>query len=315
MIAIVIHERGGPEQFVCEQVPDPRPKKGEVLVRVHAAGVTPTELTWETTYRTRDGASRLPSIPGHELSGVVQVAADGSNFATGDAVYGLIDFWRNGDFAEFVTVAANDLAPKPQNVDHEHAAAAAMSALAAWQALFDYAALAEGHRILIHGAAGGVGSFAVQFAHWCGAHVLATAAAKHREFVLDLGAHEVIDYTAQRFEDVVRDVDVVLDLIGGDTLTRSWGVLQPGGILITLAGTIDLSEASRRRVRGVRFTVKPSRTDLAAIARLIDAGTIRSIVSDVFPLACAQKAFRQGLMGHNRGKIVLRVEGGHSGRG
>jgi len=113
----------------------------------------------------------------------------------------------------------------------------------------------------------------------------------------------------------VHDVDVVLDLIGGDTLTRSWGVLQPGGILITLAGTIDLSEASRRRVRGVRFTVKPSRTDLAAIARLIDAGTIRSIVSDVFPLACAQKAFRQGLMGHNRGKIVLRVEGGHSGRG
>jgi NADPH:quinone reductase-like Zn-dependent oxidoreductase len=245
----------------------------------------------------------------------VQVAADGSNFATGDAVYGLIDFWRNGDFAEFVTVAANDLAPKPQNVDHEHAAAAAMSALAAWQALFDYAALAEGHRILIHGAAGGVGSFAVQFAHWCGAHVLATAATKHREFVLDLGAHEVIDYTAQRFEDVVHDVDVVLDLIGGDTLTRSRGVLQPGGILITLAGTIDLSEASRRRVRGVRFTVKPSRTDLAAIARLIDAGTIRSIVSDVFPLACAQKAFRQGLMGHNRGKIVLRVEGGHSGRG
>jgi NADPH:quinone reductase-like Zn-dependent oxidoreductase len=128
MIAIVIHGRGGPEQFVCEHVPNPTPKEGEVLVRVHAAGVTPTELTWETTYKTRDGASRLPSIPGHELSGVVHAAAEGSNFAEGDAVYGLIDFWRNGDFAEFVTVEANDLAAKPQNVAHEHAAAAAMSA-------------------------------------------------------------------------------------------------------------------------------------------------------------------------------------------
>jgi NADPH:quinone reductase-like Zn-dependent oxidoreductase len=153
-----------------------------------------------------------------------------------------------------------------------------LSALAAWQALFDHAGLAEGHRILIHGGAGGVGSFAVQFARWSGAHVLATAATQHREFVLDLGAHEVIDYTTQRFEDVVHEVDVVLDLIGVDTLMRSWSVLQPGGILITLAGAIDLGEASRRRVRGVSFIVKPCRTDLTAIARLIDAGTIGSIV-------------------------------------
>jgi NADPH:quinone reductase-like Zn-dependent oxidoreductase len=307
MNAIRIHARGGPDQLVYEQVPKPMLAEGEVLVRVCAAGVTPTELSWDSTYTTRDGANRLPSIPGHELSGVIVATTAGANgLVEGEDVYGLLDFWSDGDFAEYVAARPEELAPKPRTVDHDHAAAAALSALTAWQALFDHGSLAKGQRVLIHGAAGGVGSFAVQLARWCGADVAATASKEDGDFVRGLGAACVIDYRAKRFENAVSNLDVVLDTFGGDTLRRSWGVVRPGGTVVTLVGAADAAEAAQRGVRGVSFIVKPNREELTEIAGLIDSGAVRVVLADVLPLSHAREAFNWGLNGHHRGKLVLR---------
>ena len=212
MKAIRLHARGGPEQMVYEDAPLPAPAAGEALLRVYAAGITPTELTWSETYRTPDGHERLPTIPGHDVSGVVEALGPGvSDVSPGDAVYGLVAFPRDGSAAEYVAVRAADLAPKPRSLDHVHAAAVPLSALTAWQALFVHAGLAAGQRVLIHGAAGGVGAFAAQLARWRGAHVSATASARHHDFLRELGVETVIDYRTTRFEEVLRDVDVVLD--------------------------------------------------------------------------------------------------------
>ena len=177
--AIRLHARGGPEQLVYEDAPLPDPAAGEALLRVYAAGITPTELTWSETYQTPDGHERLPTIPGHDVSGVVEALGPGvSDVSPGDAVYGLVAFPRDGSAAEYVAVRAADLAPKPRSLDHVHAAAVPLSALTAWQALFIHAGLAAGQRVLIHSAAGGVGAFAAQLARWRGAHVSATASAR-----------------------------------------------------------------------------------------------------------------------------------------
>ena len=225
MKAVRLHSRGGPEQLVYEDAPLPDPAAGEVRVRVFAAGITPTELTWDATYQTPDGRDRLPSIPGHDVSGVVEALGRGvTGVSPGDAVYGLIDFPRDGSAAEFVAVPAAHLAPKPGTLDHVRAAAVPLSALTAWQALFDHAGLAAGQKVLIHGAAGGVGSFAVQLARWRGAQVSGTTSADDADFLRALGVETVIDYRAARFEDLLRDVDVVLDTVGGETLERSWRV-------------------------------------------------------------------------------------------
>ena len=211
MKAIRIHRRGGPEALVYEDAPIPALQPGDVLVRVHAAGISPAEFTWHL-WETPDGRSRLPFIPSHEVSGVVaDVAPDVRDVEVGDAVYGLTDFFRDGGAAEYVAVRATELAPKPRSLDHASAAATPLSALTAWQALFDHARLTPGQRVLIHGAAGGVGSFAAQLARWRGAHVIGTASARNVDFVRKLGADDVIDYGATPFETVVRDVDVVLD--------------------------------------------------------------------------------------------------------
>src|SRR3954465_11928756 len=232
MRAIRLHVRGGPERLVYEDAPLPDPAAGEALLRVYAAGISPTELTWSETYRTPDGHERLPTIPGHDVSGAVEALGPGvSDVSLGDAVYGLIAFPRDGSAAEYVVVRAADLAPRPRTMDHVHAAAVPLSALTAWQALFIHAGLAAGQRVLIHGAAGGVGAFAAQLARNRGAHVIATASARHHDFLRELGVETVVDYRTTRFEEVLSDVDVVLDTIGGDTLERSWGVPRRGGPL------------------------------------------------------------------------------------
>lgn len=196
MKAARLHRRDGAEGIVYEDAPRPDPGEGDALVRVHAAGITPTELTWSTTWTTRDGKDRVPVVPSHEVSGVVEALRDGvREVQVGDAVYALLDFWRDGAAAEYVAGRAADLAPKPRSIDHAHAAAIPLSGLTAWQALFDHAGLSRGQRVLIHGGAGGVGTFAVQLAHWCGAHVTTTASADSAEFLRQLGADEVIDYT------------------------------------------------------------------------------------------------------------------------
>ena len=308
MKAVRLHRRGGPEQLTYEDTPKPTPGAGDALIRVHACAITRTELSWGTTYTTRAGVERLPTIPGHEVSGVVEaVAADAHGVQFGDAVYALTDFWRNGAAAEYVLVRAADLAPKPRNLSHAQAAAVPLSALTAWQALFDHAGLTKGQRVLIHAAAGGVGTYAVQLAHGRGAHVIGTARAANHGFLRDLGADEVIDYTTVRFEDRVRDVDIVLDSVGGDTLERSWGVLRKGGVLVTIADSVPADKAAAYGVRGVDFIVEPSRAQLIEIARLIEAGALRVIVEATFPLREARAAFVRGLGGHNRGKLVLQV--------
>jgi len=308
MKAVRIHQRGGPEQLIYEDAPKPQPGPGDALVRVYACAITPTELSWSETYTTCDGADRLPSIPGHELSGVVEtVTPDVADTRAGEAVYGLTDFCRDGAAADYIAVRAGDLAPKPRNLSHSQAAAVPLSALTAWQALFDHAGLARGQRVLIHGAAGGVGTYAVQLARRRGAYVIGTSRADNAAFLRSLGANEVIDYTAVRFEDKVRDLDVVLDTVGGDTLERSWGVLRRGGVLITIVGSIPADKAARYGVRSVFFIVKPSRPQLVEIAHLIEAGELRPIIEAAFPLAGARQAFERGLGGHNRGKLVLQV--------
>jgi NADPH:quinone reductase-like Zn-dependent oxidoreductase len=309
MKAIRLHARGGPEQIVYEEAPLPAPAAGEALLRVYAAGITPTELTWSETYQTPDGHERLPTIPGHDVSGVVEaLGPDVSDLALGDPVYGLIAFPRNGSAAEYVVVQAADLAPRPRSLDHVHAAAVPLSALTAWQALFIHAGLAAGQRVLIHGAAGGVGAYAVQLARWRGADVSATASSRHHDFLREMGAETVVDYRTTRFEEVLRDVDVVLDTIGGDTLERSWRVLRRGGTLVSVAAPTPPEPARDAGVRGIFFIVEPSRDQLIEIARLIDSGQIRPVLAAVLPLAQAREAFERGLAGHVQGKIVLRVD-------
>src|SRR5215813_734565 len=308
MKAVRVHKEGGPEQLVYEDAPNPQFGAGDALIRVHATGITPAELTWEDSYRNCDGSVRLPAIPGHEVSGVVESVADGvSDVMIGDEVYALTSFCRDGAAAEYVAVRAADLAPKPKTLDHARAAAVPLSALTVWQAFFDHAHLASGQRVLIHGAAGGVGVFAVQIARWLGAYVIGTASAKNRDFLLGLGADEVIDYQQSQFEQVVHNIDVVLDTIGGDTRERSWQVLKPTGILVSLTGPIPEGEAAAHNRHGLFFIVEPNREQLGEIAALIDSGAIRPVIAETIPLARAREAFERGVAGHTRGKLVLQV--------
>jgi NADPH:quinone reductase-like Zn-dependent oxidoreductase len=309
MRAIRIHRQGGPEDLVYEEAQRPSLCPGDALVKVHAVGISPAEFTWRI-WTTPDGRSRLPLIPCHEVSGVVAALGPGTtSVAVGDEVYALTDFWRDGAAAEYIAVPAADLAPKPRTVDHVHAAATPLSALTAWQALFDHGALRAGQNVLIHGAAGGVGSFAVQLARWRGAFVSATVSMRNVEFANGLGADQVIDYTASRFEDTVREVDLVLDVVGGDTREQSWSVLRPGGTLVTLVRPSSDDWAAGHGARGVFFIVEPNRHQLTEIARLIDEGRVKPFVEAVYPLAEARHAYELGLQKSPRGKLVLRVEG------
>jgi NADPH:quinone reductase-like Zn-dependent oxidoreductase len=307
MKAVFVNETGGPEKLIYGDAPEPQAAEGEVMIRVHATAVTPTEFNWFPTWKTAAQTPRpFPIILSHEFSGVVEALGPGvTDVALGDAVYGLNDWFRNGAQAEFCVARAAELAPKPQSLDHVHAAVVPISALTAWQGLFDRGGLNAGQRVLIHGAAGGVGIFAVQLADWRGAHVIVTASADNLAFVRTLGADEVIDYKATRFEDVAHDIDLVFDGVGGETLTRSWALLKPAGRLVTIA---TASEAvTEPRVRDAFFIVESKRAQLREIARLLDEGQLRPIVEAVFPLADARRAYARAQHGGMRGKIVLRV--------
>jgi NADPH:quinone reductase-like Zn-dependent oxidoreductase len=304
MRAIHLRARGGPEVIAFEDGPTPRPGPGEVLVRVHAAGVTPTELSWLPTWTTRTGEPRaLPVIPGHEFSGEIAALGAGVDDATvGDLVYGMNDWYRAGAQAEYCVARIADFAAKPESIDHVHAASTPISALTAWQGLIERCRLTTGERVLIHGAAGAVGVIAVQLARWRGARVTGTASRANLDFVRDLGADAVIDYRATWFEDVVRDVDVVFDTVGGETLERSWALLKPGGRLVTVAASGE--STADARTRAAFFIVEPNHGQLDEIAWLIDSGAIRPIVGGVFPLAEARRAYEYKPA---HGKTMLRV--------
>jgi NADPH:quinone reductase-like Zn-dependent oxidoreductase len=309
MKAIRIHGRGGPDHLVYEDVPQPHPGPGEVLVRVYATGVIVNELRWNETYETKAGSKRVLPIPGRDLSGVVVEVGPGVTALTeGAEVYGMLDYGRDGAEADYTIALPAELAPKPRTLDYVQAAAVPLSALTAWQGLFEHASLVAGQTVLIHGGAGGVGVFAVQLARWAGAHVIATASARNRDFLRELGADEFIDYTTTRFEDVVHDVDLVFDLVGGDTLQRSWQVIKPGGTLVSVVSPRpSFEEAKAHDMHAVWFVVEPNREQLIQIGELIDAGKLRPIIDAVFPLSQARQAYEQGTKGHTRGKVVLRV--------
>jgi NADPH:quinone reductase-like Zn-dependent oxidoreductase len=230
---------------------------------------------------------------------------DVDGVAVGDEVYGLNDWYRDGAQAEYCVARAAELAPRPRTVDHVHAAATPISGLTAWQAFFEHAHLEPGERVLVHAGAGAVGTFAVQLGRWCGARVIATAATGNLEFVRELGAHEVIDYTQVRFDDVARDLDVVLDTVGGETLARSWDVLRPGGRLVTIAAGSEVT--TDPRVREAFFIVRADRSQLVELAGLVDAGTLRPVVARVLPLAEGRSAYAAPVRGTRRGKTVLQI--------
>jgi NADPH:quinone reductase-like Zn-dependent oxidoreductase len=245
------------------------------------------------------------------VSGIVQrVGAEVSAFAPGYEVFSRPDIDRDGAYAEYLVMRASVAAKKPRVIDHIRAAGVPLAGLTAWHGLFDASTinLSKGQTVLIHGGAGGVGTLAVQLARWKGAKVIATASSENESYVRGLGADQVVDYRKVRFEDVVRDVDAVLDLIGGDTQKRSLGVLKPGGVLATTVGLPSPpSESAARRVRTTSYVIEPNAARLTEMARLIDEGALKPVIGEVLPLADAAKAHELSETGHVRGKIVLRV--------
>jgi NADPH:quinone reductase-like Zn-dependent oxidoreductase len=252
---------------------------------------------------------KFPLILGWDLSGVVQELGRGaSRFKIGDEVYSVPDTTRNGAYADYIVVRESELALKPNSLPHIRAAAVPLAALTAWQSLLDSAQLQPGQRVLIHGGSGGVGHFAVQLAKWKGAYVIATASTKNQELLRELGADETIDYTRQRFEDVARKIDIVLDPIGGDTQERSWQVLKKGGILLSVVEPPSADKAKALGIQATFVASHPNGAELAKIAELIDSGDLKPIVNRILPLSEARRAHELSQTRHTHGKIVLRVK-------
>jgi NADPH:quinone reductase-like Zn-dependent oxidoreductase len=292
----------GIEGLAYEDAPDPQPAIGDALVQVRAASFTPTELTWPLS-TDRAGHDRGPRIPAHEGSGTVVALGYGTaGVSVGDEVYGLIDGYRDGWAAEFVTIEARSLAPKPTSVDFVEAAAIPQAGLTSWQALFDHGRLEPGQTVVIHGAGGGVGSVGVQLARWAGAHVVGTGRANARQRVLEVGADDFVDVERDDWENAVGQVDLVYDTIGGDVLAHSPAIVKPGGALVSVMAP---PQTDREDIRTVHFVRDPSGVQLRDIARLVDEGTLHPDVGAVYPLADAREAFMAKSTEHIPGKVVL----------
>jgi len=308
MKAVRIHEYGGPDVLRYEDALQPAVGADEVLIRVHATSVNPVDWVMREGYFKEFLPLAFPATLGRDVAGVIEaVGAAVSHVKPGDAVIAWVDPWRTGTHAEFVAVPASHVAAKPQSLDYFHAAAIPHAGLTAWQVLFDAAGLTAGQTVLIHAAAGGVGTFAVQLAKWKGAHVIGTASAHNLEFLRRLGADQAIDYTTSRFETVCNDVDVVIDTEGGETQQRSWGVLKPGGILVSLYSPPSEETAQAHGVRQKYFALQANPDELAELTSLVDAGKVRPIVTTVLPLSEARWAYDFSQSRHTRGKIVLYV--------
>jgi NADPH:quinone reductase-like Zn-dependent oxidoreductase len=303
MRAITVADRAaGIGGLSLSEIPYPSTAENDVVVRVHAAGFTPGELDWPATWHDRAGRDRTPSVPGHELSGVVVELGYGTTGLTvGQRVFGHADWTRNGSLAEYTAVEARNLAALPADVDHTVAAALPISGLTAWQGLFDHGRLATGQTVLIHGAAGGVGSIAVQLAREAGARVIGTGRAGDRETALDLGADVFLDLEADRLEDA-GEVDVVLDVIGGEVGERSAGLVRAGGTLVTIPAPPTVQPPGGR---AVFFVVEPDRDRLADLVRRVRDGRLAPIVGDVRPLADAPAAFARDR--RIPGKTIIQV--------
>ncbi len=291
MRALRLHAAGGPDQLEVEDADRPRPGPAEALVRVHAAAITRDELQWPV--------DRLPAIPSYELSGVIEEVGTGvAGVADGDEVFALTPFDRDGVAADYTAVRAELLVPRPRALGHAESAAIPLPALSAWQGLFDHGRLGADERVLIHGAAGNVGGFAVQLARAAGAHVIGTASAANLDLVLEVGAHDSVD-AAEGFEDAVEPVDVVFDTVGGERLRRSRAVLRAGGRLVSVA--------EEPPDGGVYFIVEPNPNQLGSLTRMVDEGSLRPPLVETFPFTSAREAFARSLEPRRPGKVVLTV--------
>jgi NADPH:quinone reductase-like Zn-dependent oxidoreductase len=308
MKAIVLHQFGGPEVLKYEDAPRPEPKEDEILIRVMAAGVNPVDAGIRQGHMSRFLGEKLPLILGMDVAGVVEkTGAKIDKLKAGDPVYAYLSFKEQGGYAEFAIAKPSETALKPRNVKFEDAAAVPLAATTAWQALVDTAKIDKGQTVLIHGGSGGVGSFAIQIARARGAKVIATASTQNQDLLKQLGVDQPIDYTTTKFEDVVKNVDVVLDAVRGDTLARSYGVVKKGGIIVSITGQPDQAECEKRGIRGSSLMAHPDAKVLEELTKLIEAKKITPIVSQVLPLAEAAKAHEQIETRHTRGKIVLKV--------
>ena len=308
MKAVVIHEYGGPEVLKYEDVPQPEPKQDQLRIHVIAAGVNPVDGMIRSGMFDKEGHRAFPVILGGDISGVVErVGSNITKFKSGDPVFAYVSLDNSGGYAQYAVVTEREAAPKPKSLTYVEAAAVPIVALTAWQALIDTAKLKAGQTVLIHGGSGGVGSFAIQIAKAHGAKVIATASTANQELLKQLGADVAIDYTKQNFENIAKDVDVVLDSIGKDTLARSYGVMKKGGIIVSLVARPDPAELEKHGIRGEALSVDPNSDELSEIGKLIDEKKINVIVSQTFPLSEARKAQEQVATGHTRGKIVLKV--------
>jgi NADPH:quinone reductase-like Zn-dependent oxidoreductase len=307
MRAVRFHGYGEAGVLRYEDAPIPTPGNCELLVKVHAAGVNPADVQFRRGDYQAFVPLPLPFIPGWDVAGSV-VSAGAGNFKTGDLVFAMADMSRNGAYAEYIAVQACHVAHAPARLPLEHAAGVPLAALTAWKALFDIAELRAGQSVLVHAGAGGVGQFAIQLAKRAGARVIATASAPNHELLRRLGAEVPIDYRTADFAAGLRDIDVVLDTVGGETRARSWPVLRKGGMLVAIAmPPPDAATAERHGVRTAMAAVMPHGERLAEIARLIDAGELEVMIDREFPLDQAAQAHRRIEQGHARGKIILRA--------
>ena len=305
MKAVCIDAFGGADVLSIHDVPTPVPGEGEFLIKVHAAGVNPEDFQ-RRAGQLASAEGRFPLMIGRDVSGVVMSAGEyTTGFSPGDEVFALLGV-HPGGYAEYAVADARELAPKPKTLDHYHAAAVPLAALTAWQGLFHHGKLKENGRVLIHGAAGGVGHFAVQFAHRHGARVIATARREDFDLLSRLGADEIIDYKKDRFEDETGNIDVVLDLVAGETQQRSWAVLRDGGILVSAVARPPREEIPRH-AHGKAFDVKPNANQLYQISQMIDDGSVSVVVDTILPLDEARRAHEHLEQEHVHGKVVLAI--------
>jgi NADPH:quinone reductase-like Zn-dependent oxidoreductase len=297
MRAVLLSEIGGPEVLRIEDLPTPEPADGQVLIRVRAASINP--IDWK--FRRGIAQKELPAVLGNDISGTIERSrADG--FAEGEDVFG---FAPSGGYAEFAVAPAAAIAKKPAGVSHDQAAAIPVSGLTAWQALFDRGALQSGQKLLVAGAAGGVGHFAVQFGKHAGADVIGTGSARNREFVLSLGADQYVDYTSEDVAEAVSDADLVFDTVGGETTKTLVPSVREGGTIVVIAGPPPVAEAAERGARAELLSMSTSAEQLAKIAELAAAGEVKVEIAGTFSLSQVAQAHELSESGHTRGKLIL----------
>ncbi len=305
MKAVVVNQYGGSEVLKYQDAPRPEPKDDEILVRVMAAGVNPVD---SYVRQGRFGKGNLPMIIGSDIAGVVEkTGATAKKFKPGDAVYCYLSVMRGGGYAEFAIARESETALKPKNIDFITAAAVPLAGTTAWQALIDSGKIEKGQTVLIHGGSGGVGSFAIPIAKARGTKVIATASSEHQPTLKQLGVDHAIDYTTTKFEDVVKDVDLVLNCVRADALARSYGVVKKGGTIVSITDEPDQTECAKRGITCSRMGANPDAKVLEELTKLIEAGKMRPVVSQTLPLAEASKAHQQIETRHTLGKIVLKV--------